>query len=84
MRIGHRVPIGMCTGMGCWWKTDAAPLGCPGGCGPTSFFAVGSKSARGPGFCRFDRQIVQRLCMPKERFPPGVFSAEILSQVRVI
>jgi hypothetical protein len=45
---------------------------------------VGSASPRGPGFCRFERQIVQRLCMPKERFPPRVFSAEIFSQLGVI
>jgi hypothetical protein len=43
---------------------------------------VGSASPRGPGRCRFDGQIVQRLCMPKERFPRGVFSAEIFQQFR--
>jgi hypothetical protein len=46
--------------------------------------AVGSEFPGGPGFCRFDRRIVQRLCMPKERFPPRVFSAEIFSQLDVI
>jgi hypothetical protein len=45
---------------------------------------VGSKSLRGPAFCRFDAQIVQRLCMPKERFPRRVFSAEIFPQLGVI
>jgi hypothetical protein len=42
---------------------------------------VGSKLLRGPGSCRFDRQIVQPACMPKERFPPRVFSAEIVLQL---
>jgi hypothetical protein len=42
---------------------------------------MGSKSRRGPIRCRFGRQIVQRPCMLKERFPPRVFSAEIFSQL---
>jgi hypothetical protein len=46
--------------------------------------AVGSKSLRGPRSCRFDRQIVQHPCMPKERLPSRVFSAEIFSQPGVI
>jgi hypothetical protein len=49
-----------------------------------AFPAVGSKSLRGPGRCRFDGRIVQRPCMPRERFPRGVFSAEIFTQLDVI
>jgi hypothetical protein len=45
---------------------------------------VGSKSPRGPRCCRFDRQIVQPACMPKERFPHGVFSAKTFPQLGVI
>jgi hypothetical protein len=45
---------------------------------------VGSKSLRGPVLCHFDRQIVQPACMPKERFPHGVFSVKIFPQLGVI
>jgi hypothetical protein len=45
---------------------------------------VGSGSPRGPDLCRFDGQIVQSACMPKERFPRRVFSAEFFSQFGVI
>jgi hypothetical protein len=44
----------------------------------------GQRILRGPGSCRFDGQIVQPMCMPKERFPRRVFSAEIFPQLRVI
>jgi hypothetical protein len=43
--------------------------------------AEGSDSLHA-GRCRFDGQIVQPACMPKERFPRRVFSAEIFSQLR--
>jgi hypothetical protein len=46
--------------------------------------ADGQPILRGPGFCRIDRQIVHRTCMPKERFTSHVFSAEIFLRLRVI
>jgi hypothetical protein len=46
--------------------------------------AVGNQSLRGPGRCRLGGQIVQPACMPKERFPRRVFSAEIFAQLGVI
>jgi hypothetical protein len=52
--------------------------------GPTALPPMGSEILRGPGLCRFARQIVQPACMPKKTFPPCVFSAEISSQPGVI
>jgi hypothetical protein len=64
------------------WQSDTCLLNPPPWADEIS--AVGSKSPRGPGHCRFDGRIVQSACMPKERFPPRVFSVKTFPQLRVI
>jgi hypothetical protein len=44
----------------------------------------GQRILRGPDRCRFNGQIVQSACMPKETFPRRVFSARTFPQLGVI